>query len=321
MKALWFQDHLEVRDIPAPKRLKGDVLIRVTRAGICNTDLEITRGYVPGFRGVPGHEFIGIIEEADDTSLIGKRATAEINCSCGACDFCQSGLGRHCPHRTVIGIVNRQGAFAEYIAVPVSHVVLLPDSVPDTQAIFIEPLAAALEILSQVPIDPVSRVLLLGDGKLAQLIARVLCSTGCSPTVVGKHAGKLDLLRGLPLTPVLLSDFAVSPHDVVIEATGNSTALELGLACTRPRGTLVLKSTYAAPFSFNPSSIVVNEITLVGSRCGLFTNALEFLATNRPQLESLITASYPLHRGPQAFQRSSDSQVMKVILEMNENPQ
>lgn len=316
MKALRYDTELKIRDIPRPARAPGEALIRVTLAGICNTDLEITRGYVPGFDGVPGHEFIGLIEEADDPALIGKRATAEINCSCGKCAYCAAGLGRHCPRRTVLGIINRQGAFAEYVTVPAAQLVMIPDTIPDSQAIFLEPMAAALEILSQVAIDPQKTVLLLGDGKLAQLIARALSSTGCDLTVVGKHSEKLDHLRDLPCRTVLLDDFGSSAFDIVTEATGNPDAFELGLSCVRPRGTMVLKSTYARAFPFNPARIVVDEITVVGSRCGVFADALSFFEDHPHPLDHLISDRFPLTQASEAFARAESSDSMKVVLDI-----
>lgn len=302
--------------VPKPRRGAGEVLIRVTLAGICNTDLEIARGYVPGFRGIPGHEFVGVVEEADDAELVGRRVTAEINCACGRCAWCRGGLGRHCPDRTVIGIIDRPGCFARYIAVPRENIVVLPETIPDRQAVFIEPMAAALEILDQVAIDEAMEVLVLGDGKLGQLVARALASTGCRLTVVGRHSRKLELLSDLGARTVRAGDFSDGRYDVVVEATGRATVLDRAVANTRPRGTLVLKSTYAAGSPVNLSPIVVDEITVVGSRCGRFEAAVAFIAKHHPPLEALIEGSYDLADAPRALEEATRSGKLKVVLTM-----
>lgn len=314
MKACIFDGILRVDEVEKPDRQTGEILIRVTTAGICNTDHEILRGYVPGFNGIPGHEFIGIVEDADTASLVGRRCTAEINCACGSCEFCRQGLGRHCPHRSVVGIMNRNGAFAEYIVVPQENCVLIPDTIPDTRALFIEPLAAALEILDQVTINQDTSVLCIGDGKLGLLIAHVLAATGCATTVVGKHPEKLALLHYSSITSVLVDEFTDGKYDVVIEATGNGSVFDRALRNVKPRGILVLKSTYAEGFTFNPSPVVVHEITIIGSRCGRFNAALDFLASHECALERMISREFDLDRITEAFEYSSRSEVLKVIL-------
>ena len=211
MKAIIFDGNLSLSNVNLPTPEQDDVLIKTSMAGICNTDIEIIKGYMPGFKGILGHEFIGHVEHSANPSLNGNRVTAEINCACGNCDFCKSGLGRHCLSKTVVGIDKRDGAFAEYISVPQQNVITIPDSIPDESAIFIEPLAAALEILEQVPVRPVNSVLLIGDGKLAQLIAIVLQSTGCSLTVMGKHEDKLQHLHKKGIRTVLKDDFCPRP--------------------------------------------------------------------------------------------------------------
>jgi threonine dehydrogenase-like Zn-dependent dehydrogenase len=307
---------LTLQDCKKPVRQAGEVLIRVSCAGICSTDLEIVKGYVPGFSGIPGHEFFGHVEEADDASLIGKRVTAEINCACGSCDCCRSGLRRHCPHRTVLGITKRDGAFAEHIAVPQENVVIIPDDIPEPSAILIEPLAAAIEILEQLPVSPDQSVLLVGDGRLAQLIGCAFLANGIPLTVVGKHGVKLAHLGQHGARTILLDKFTRSPFDIVVEASGKTAGFELALACVKPRGTIVLKSTYAGGFQFNPSSVVVNEITLVGSRCGRFSEALRFLRKYKPALSYMISASYPFSQSLRAFEKSKEKDALKVILEM-----
>jgi len=316
MKAVVFSGKLRVEDVPPPRRKPGETLISVTKAGICNTDLEITRGYSPGFSGILGHEFIGTILEADDRTMIGTRVTAEINCACGKCEFCEKDLGRHCPNRSVLGIVNRSGVFAQQVLVPIENIVEFPSDIPDEQAIFIEPLAAALEITDQVIITPASSVLLLGDGKLAALIGVSLRSIGCDILVAGKHEGKLAYFKMLGINTVNLAAFKKRQFDVVIEASGNPSAFELGLECVKPRGTFVLKSTYPQKFSFNPASIVVNEISLVGSRCGLFYKAIEFILDHDPPLAELISAEFPLDQAVEAFEYSRRPDTFKVVLKM-----
>ncbi len=286
MTALVFDGKLQVKTVPKPKRGPNEVLIQVTMAGICNTDLEIIRGYISGFNNIPGHEFLGLVKEADDTSIIGKRCTAEINCSCGRCDYCRNGLGRHCPERTVLGIINRSGAFAEYICVPKENLFLVPDTLADKRAIFIEPLAAALEILDQVKINQDSKVLLLGDGKLGLLIGYVLASKGCNLTIVGKHPEKLANVTGKNVKNFLLSNHTNSKYDIVVEATGNVSAFEKALQNVKPRGTLILKSTYADDINFNPSQVIIDEITIIGSRCGDFQKAINFMLKNDPKFRS-----------------------------------
>jgi threonine dehydrogenase-like Zn-dependent dehydrogenase len=317
MKALVFSDSLHMTDCPKPRCTTDEVLIKVAKAGICNTDIEITRGYMPGFNGIPGHEFIGYVEEADDRSLIGKRVTGEINCACGTCKFCNKGLGRHCPNRTVLGIDKKDGAFAEYLTLPEHNVVEIPADMSDDQALFLEPLAAALEILNQVTITNEHSVLLLGDGKLAMLIAMVMQKQTGNLLVVGKHAPKLQLLKDMGISTVMLSDFSPSQFDVVIEASGNPSAFHTGLSCVKPRGTFVLKSTYAQGFTFNPAGIVVNEITLVGSRCGIFRQAVDFIVRYNPLLTKLISATYPLSRAIEAFDYAQTPGTLKVIITMN----
>ena len=318
MTALIFDGILRLEKIPIPQRKKGEVLIRVTKAGICTTDHEIIQGYVPGFNQIPGHEFIGIIDKAEDELLIGKRCTAEINISCGSCEYCCNSLGRHCPDRSVLGIINRNGAFAEYLSVPDKNVILIPDTIPDNRAIFIEPLAASLEILEQVTIKRDSKVLLLGDGKLGLLIGQVLSTLGCDLTVVGKHRDKLALLDNDNVKTVLLNDFIDKKFDIVIEATGNPSAFKRALLNVKPRGTVILKSTYADTFNFDPSKIVVDEITIIGSRCGRFSDAIDFLNQNDIPFEKLISREMKFYDALEAFEYSAKSDTLKVVLNISD---
>ena len=315
MKALVFDGVLRLADMPVPARSRDQVLVRVTMAGICTTDHEILAGYMPGFKGVLGHEFIGVVEKAGDKKLVGKRVTAEINCGCGACDYCKSGMERHCPNRTVIGIKDHDGAFAEHICVPAKNVVTIPDSIPDTTAIFIEPLAAALEIFEQISFENKS-VLLIGDGKLGLLIAHAVRTSHCDLLVVGRHHENLGLLAALGIKTALARDFVKKQFDVVIEASGSPAAFPLAVECVKPRGAIVLKSTYAEALAFNPSPIVVNEITLIGSRCGRFGDAVRFMETVAPDFSGLIAREFTFDNAVEAFEYSKKPGVLKVLLKM-----
>lgn len=314
MKALIFDNRLQIEDIPIPNRLGNDVLIKVKYAGICNTDLEITKGYISGYNGIPGHEFIGHVVKASNSELIGKRVTGEINCACQKCEYCLKGLQRHCPNRTVLGIINRNGAFAEYVTLPEENIVLLPNTLSDLQAIFLEPLAAALEILEQFTFQPEHRVLLLGDGKLGLLIAMVLNKYKIDLTVAGKHPEKLDLLAQDSIKTALIQNLDMSRYDVVIEASGNSSAFINSLNYVKPRGTIILKSTYANNFPFNPASLIINEITLIGSRCGRIPEAIRFLNEFNIPLEKMISKIFTLENGIDAFEYSKRKGVLKVVI-------
>jgi len=314
-----------------PKPLRGWALIRVRLAGICNTDIEILRGY-HAFRGIPGHEFVGEVVDINSASpalrsrWLGRRITGEINVSCSAygyqprCEFCRRGLRSHCARRTVLGIVNRDGAFAEYLALPLENLHAVPDSVSDQQAVFVEPLAAACEILQQVNVRGVREAAVLGDGKLAQLIARVLRTAIPRVVMYGKHASKLAIARRAKIETKKVSRTAADlkriaqSYDLLVEATGSPTGLTLAQHMTKPRGTLVLKSTFhtAAPVETWP--IVVKEITVVGSRCGPFDKAIALLLSGRMDPTPLITRTFPLSDAPQAIEFAQRRDVMKVLL-------
>jgi alcohol dehydrogenase len=321
MKALYFDTTLSLREVECPAPAHNEALVRVIAAGICNTDIEITRGYIPGFAGIPGHEFFGYVESVSDPAfkhLLGRRATAEINCGCNRCTFCRAGLQRHCPDRTVVGISSRNGAFAEYVGVPLDVLVPVPDSMSDENALFIEPLAAALEIFEQIAVPPDGEVLVIGDGKLAHLIALAFKAGGFRMKLFGKHPWKVKLLRdrGVDAT-VEHGEIAGKAYDIVVEASGSPAAFHEGLSLLKPRGTFVLKSTYASSFPFNPAAVVVNELTLVGSRCGRFAAAIEFLEREKIDLSYLISKRFPLIEGVAAFSAAQQSDVMKVIVECN----
>lgn len=316
MKAIQFRDgRLGLNEVPLPAA-SGESLVRVKVAGICNTDLEIIRGYA-GFGGTLGHEFVGVVQESPDRTLIGQRVVGEINAGCGGCELCQSGDSRHCSGRTVLGIVGRDGAFAEYLRLPVANLLVVPAGIPDEVAVFAEPIAAAAEILDQVNIGTKSRVAILGDGKLGQLIARVLRTTGCDLTLIGKHEWKLQLAVESGIRArhkdQLAADFA-GYFDIVVEATGSPSGLEMAVGLTRPRGVIFLKSTFHGPVTIDLSRIVVDEISLIGSRCGRFERAIEFLASGMVDPTPLISEVYPLTSGVEALAEAAKPGALKVLL-------
>jgi threonine dehydrogenase-like Zn-dependent dehydrogenase len=317
MRGLWLEGRvIGLRgDLPTPVPPPGEALVRVTAAGICNTDLELVRGYYP-FTGVPGHEFVGVVEAAPGAApWQGRRVVGEINARCGSCGACAAGRRTHCERRTVLGIVGRNGAFAERLTLPIENLHEVPEEVPDGEAVFTEPLAAALEIQEQVRIGPGDSVLVVGDGKLGNLVAQTLALTGCALTVIGRHAAKLALLadRGIRTA----GPDAIRPRqaDVVVECTGNPEGLDLARAAVRPRGAIVLKSTYAGRTSLDMSRVVVDEITLVGSRCGPFAPALALLAERRVDVAPLVHARFPLADGVAAFAAAARPGVLKVLVE------
>ncbi len=316
MQALWLdKQHLTLRDdIPRPKPPRGEALVRVLRAGICNTDLELVRGYYP-YKGILGHEFVGLVE-AGPEELVGSRVVGEINAVCHQCRACREGRPTHCAHRTVLGIVNRDGAFADYLTLPIENLHPVPDQVSTDAAIFTEPLAAALEIQEQIAVTTDDHVLVVGDGKLGQLIAQTLALTGCELLVVGRHPDKLDRLEQRGIRTGLTDRVEPGRHDIAVECTGNPDGFTLAQQALRPRGTLVMKSTYAGQLTFDASAVVVNEITLVGSRCGPFPPALRLLAEHRVDVLPLIEARYPLSEGLAAMEHAARKGTMKVVLTM-----
>ena len=328
MKALRFDAELRiVRDAPLPRRA-GEALVKVIAAGICNTDLEIVKGYA-GFHGTLGHEFVGSVSESTEPSIVGCRVVGEINAGCGECTQCRAGDSRHCPDRTVLGIKRRDGAFAEFLSLPVRNLIRIPDELSDETAVFVEPLAAALHVIEQVSIKPTSRVAVIGDGKLAQLIVRALSQTGCRTLVLGKHQPKLALAARTGAMTRLISELdntrdengvssqllkEMGEFDVAIEASGSASGLRVALSIVRPRGTVVLKSTHHGPTEFHLAPVVVNEITIVGSRCGRFGPAIALLAGNGIDLSDLVTARFPLDDAVAAFEKAADPSSIKVIL-------
>lgn len=304
-------------DAPVPHPAPGEALIRTQLVGICATDIEITRGY-KGFSGVLGHEFVGIVERADDApELVGQRVVGEINTFCGRCSTCRRGDVTHCPHGTALGIQRRAGAMADYFTLPAKLLHPVPDSIPDTWAVFTEPLAAACQILEQVQIRPTDRVVVLGDGKLGLLIAQVLHLTGCTLRVVGKHPRNLAILQQRGIRTQRVEAPRQFEADVVVEVTGSPTGFEAALAWVRPRGTLVLKSTFFGNVQLNVSRLVVDEVTVVGSRCGPFLPALRLLEQQQVAVEPLIHATYPLNEGLAAFEQAVRPGALKILLRVD----
>lgn len=316
MKALRFiNGELQLAEVATPHR-GGEALVRVRLAGICNTDLEIVRGYAD-FNGTLGHEFVGVVEDSPDPMQIGQRVVGEINAGCGACALCLGGDARHCLQRTVLGIVGRDGAFAEYVSLPPQNLLVVPEQVSDRQAVFTEPLAAACEILEQITIRPEQRVAVIGDGKLGQLIARVLATSGCELLLIGKHAEKLELAAAAGIKTIELSALNIEPtarFDVVVEASGAPPGLRLALELVRPRGVIILKSTFHGAVEMDTSRIVVDEISVIGSRCGRFEQALALLVAGKVDVEDLIADEFKLADGIAAMTAAQQPGVLKVLL-------
>ena len=299
---------LSIRNIPTPNNA-DEVLVRVLVSGICNTDLEIAQGYA-GFNGTIGHEFVGVVEET------GRRVVGEINAGCGNCDLCRAGDPRHCPTRTVLGIVGRDGAHAEFLQLPAVNLLRVPDNIPDEHAVFTEPLAAACGILERVPITRDDRVAVIGDGKLGLLCAQVVGLAGAPTLLIGKHDAKLRIAarRGLEIAMPKEAAKRRRQFDVVVEASGSAGGFNLALDLLRPKGKLVLKSTFHGTTEMNAARVVVDEISIVGSRCGRFAPALDLLKRKAVDVDSLISEEYPLLRGVHAMKRARTKGVLKVLL-------
>src|SRR5437016_11193770 len=334
MRALRYEDQkLSIAEVPVPAA-DGEALVRVKLSGICNTDLEIARGYA-GFQGTLGHEFVGVIESvradgavarpsgrAQTTPLLtrgllpGTRVVGEINAGCGHCDLCRSGDARHCANRTVLGIVGRDGAHAEFLTLPIANLLPVPAEISDEQAVFTEPLAAACGILERTSISSDTKVGVIGDGKLGLLCAQVLATTGAPVTLIGKYPNKLQIAerRGIETITVEQAKSRTQQFDLVVEASGSSSGFHLALDVLRPRGVLVLKSTFHGATEMNAARIVVDEISVVGSRCGRFEPALELLRRKTIDVESLISEEFALADGVRAMERAAESDVLKVLL-------
>jgi alcohol dehydrogenase len=315
MKALYFEKQLSLREIPDPQPAADEALIRMRLAGVCGTDREILKGY-SGFCGIPGHEFVGEVVECNQARWIGRRIVGEINVTCGNCDWCRRGLGRHCALRTVMGIIGRAGAFAEFVTLPVANLHEVPANVPDEDAVFVEPLAAASEILEQMPLARGTRVAVLGAGRLGLLVAQVLHHAGGNITLIGRSEWKLQLARSWGLNAIELGGAGVSPSSfaVVIEATGSPRGLEQSLRLVEPRGTVVMKSTFHEPAQFDAADLVVNEVTLLGSRCGNFETALDLLRHKAVHVAEMVSRVFPLTEGREAFSYLESASCLKVLL-------
>ena len=316
MKALrFFGNTLELAEIPVPGR-ETEALVRVTKSGICNTDLEIVRGYA-GFQGTIGHEFVGIVEKADDAQhLVGKRVVGEINAGCGTCELCRKGDPRHCPTRTVLGIVGRDGAHAEFLNLPSRNLIEVPDNVSDEQAVFAEPLAAAFGITEQVEIDAETRVAVIGDGKLGLLCAMTLAIGSPHVTIIGKHKAKLDLAEKRNIAALLIDEVTAANHrsfDVVVEASGSESGFSTAVDIVRPRGKIVLKSTFHGTTTWQASRVVVDEITIVGSRCGRFAPAVDLLANGSINVTDMIDDQFSLSNGVAAMARAGEKGTLKLL--------
>ena len=323
--SLSFEQHY-----PDPALVKGEALIRVLRAGICNTDLEITRGYLD-FQGVLGHEFVGIVEEVLDKSgipeaspLVGQRVVGEINAACrrSDCWYCQHTMPTHCPRRTTLGILGRDGAFAEYLTLPIENLHVVPENVSNEEAVFVEPLAANFEMIEQVHIQPTDRVIVLGDGKMGQLAAQVLALSGCEVTMIGKHEEKLALAAQRGISTKTVGEQCIAPTspasrvDLVVECTGSAPGLELAMQLVRPRGCIFLKSTVANTSTLHLAPIVIDEIRVQGSRCGPFAPALRALSQRRIDVLPLISARYSLDEGLDAFDHAGKKGTLKILLQV-----
>jgi 2-desacetyl-2-hydroxyethyl bacteriochlorophyllide A dehydrogenase len=315
MQALCLENNRLIlrNNIPIPEPLAGEALVRVHLSGICATDLELVRGYYP-YTGILGHEFVGeIVQAADAPERVGERVVGEINAACGSCETCLRGQSTHCERRTVLGIVNRDGAFAEYLRLPLKNLIPVPASIPDEAAVFTEPLAAALEIQAQVTIRPTDQVLIVGAGRLGQLIAQTLVLTGCHLQVVARHHKQRLLLAARQIAWIDENAVQGRAFDIVIEATGSTGGFALARQAVRPRGTIVLKSTYKGDNSVNFSALVVDEITLVGSRCGAFAPALRLLEKQLVDPTLLIDDRFSLDKGLEAFERVVQPGILKVL--------
>jgi threonine dehydrogenase-like Zn-dependent dehydrogenase len=317
VRALWLEAQVlrlrEDLDPPAPP--PGEALVRVIVAGICNTDLELARGYYP-YSGVPGHEFVGRVEQAAGApEWVGRRVVGEISAACGGCPTCLAGMRSHCERRSVLGIVKRDGAFAQYLALPTANLHAVPDALGDELAVFTEPLAAALQVQEQVRVTPDDRVLVIGAGKLGHLVAQTLAATRCRLQVLGRSPRPLALLAARNIATTTAEALVKHRADVVVECTGRPEGLELARQAVRPRGTIVLKSTYHGPATVDLSRFVVDEITLVGSRCGPFAPALELLASGRVDPSPLVETRYPLEESLAAFEHAAKPGALKVLVD------
>ena len=314
MLALYFDGQPAIKEVDRPEPGPGEVLVRVHLAGICRTDLEVLKGY-HGFTGVMGHEFVGEVAAPKDSPWLGRRVVGEITIGCGGCDFCRRGLAGHCRQRRVLGLKDCDGAFAEYLTLPAANLHAVPPLVPDVLAVFTEPLAAALRVMEAVPVSPGARVLVVGDGSLGLQIAWVLVLTGAEIHLAGHHPEHLDLARPRGVATFLSDDLPPGDYDIVVEASGSPSGLDMALARVRPRGTVVMKSTYVGRYPLDPAALVVPEVRLVGSRCGPFAGALRLLRDGRIDPRPLIARTFPLSQGLEALTWAQKPGVLKVLVD------
>lgn len=318
MNGIYFdgQEALFRNDLQTPTPKKSEVLVRVKTAGVCKTDLEILKGYM-GFTGVLGHEFVGVVEKGP-AQLLDKRVVAEINNNCGRCEMCVMGLAKHCPNRTTMGIDKHDGAFAQFVTAPEKNIHLIPDNVSDDQAVFVEPLAAAFEPLERINVSQDDHILVIGDGRLGLLSAMVFATKNDEVTLVGKHPKKMAIANAHGINSTTLENFQPAKKwDIVIDATGCADGFSLAMQTARPQGTIILKSTFAAEGGMNLTPLVIDEITILASRCGPFDKAIDALAKNKFDLQKMITARYPLSQGINALQAASDGKNIKVLLDVD----
>ena len=314
MKATSFDGKQMMYDENYPDPKPGESLVRVSLAGICGTDLEILDGYM-AYNGVLGHEFVGVVEKSQNPDLVGKRVVGEINAGCNKCDSCKNGMQRHCPNRTVLGILKRDGAFAEFLSLPEENLHVIPDSITDEQAVFVEPLAAAFEIKEQVSLNSDWKVGVVGDGRLAQMICQVLKLSCSDITCFGRHKSKLTNLEKFEIqTKIGIDDSDSQSYDLIVEATGSNSGFVDTMKLVKPRGTVILKSTIASRENLDLTPTVVNEITLVGSRCGLFKPAIDALATGIISVDSMMDSTFPLEKFSDAINHAKKPDTLKVFL-------
>ncbi len=323
MRALIFNKDLSLTDIENPERKSGESLIRVTKAGICNTDLEITKGYM-GFSGVPGHEFVGIVEESDNLSFIGQRVVGEINAGCGECEKCIAGDTRHCPDRTVLGMFRRNGAFADYLTLPDKNLLKIPDTVSDDSAVFIEPLAAAVHVFDEDVFRTDIEFAVIGDGKLGLLTALAGKALGYNPLLIGRHEAKMNIAARAGIETKVSETKLANKYPAVVECSGNPGGLETATKLIQPQGTIILKSTFAPDSegrsileTIDLSKTVVDEVTIAGSRCGRFRPALELLSLGKIDPTPLITATYPIDQILKAFAHARRKDALKVLIDID----
>jgi len=296
-------------------RAEDEALVKVSYAGICATDLEIIKGYM-GFSGIPGHEFSGRVVESSNRKLIGRRVTGEINLPCGRCGLCRNGLKNHCPERSVLGIYGKDGAFADYLTLPVKNLHPIPDQITDVEAVFTEPLAAAFEITRQVRLRKKDRVCVLGDGRLGILTAQTLALSGCEPLVIGRHREKLSILDGLGIKTMLAGGWFQRDFDYVVDCTGSGSGLQAAISLVKPRGTVILKTTVKERQSVDLNKLVIDEITVIGSRCGPFGPAIKALREGSIRVAPLVTRIFPIEEGIRALDLAARKGTIKIILKM-----